>query len=73
MEKQKIKSIEKGWGEGSTFFSTDIQVSKRYFVEEIKEDIKNVGPGLITVYRGYIEERLVFEMGASVDITVVYW
>lgn len=68
-----IESIEKGWGEGSTFFSINNKVSKPYRVDEIKEEIKQTSPDyMFNVYRGYIDGKLVFEMGASIDITVRY-
>ena len=73
MEENKIESVEKGWGEGSTFFSTCEKVSKTYKVDEIKEEIKQVSHYyMFNVYRGYIEGKLIFEMGASIDVTIRY-
>lgn len=73
MNKQKIKSVEKGWGEGSTFFSVDHAVSLNYRVDEIKEEPKQVSPDhIFNVYRGYKDSKLIFEMGATVDVTVTY-
>ena len=70
---QKIKSVEKGWGEGSTFYSVDSKVSKFHKVDEIREESKQVSPDhIFNVYRGYIDGKLVFEMGASIDITVSF-
>ena len=70
---QKIKSVEKGWGEGSTFFSTVQTVSETYRVDEIKEESKQVSNDIIiNVYRGYKDGKLFFEMGASIDVTVAY-
>ena len=70
---QKIKSVEKGWGEASTFFSTAQTVSETYRVDEIKEEQKQVGNNiLINVYRGYKDGKLFFEMGASIDVTVAF-
>ena len=71
---QKIKSVEKGWGEDSTFFSTDQTVSEAYRVDVIKEEQKQIGNNiLITVYRGYKNGNLFFEMGASIDVTVAFF
>jgi len=71
---QKIKSIQKGYGEGDIFYSTDTKVAKQYQVEEIREESKQVSPDMIfNVYRGYSEKKVVFEMGASIDVTVVFW
>ena len=77
MAEQKIKSVEKGWGESSTFFSTKLKESSSCKVDEIKEEVKIVGAGEYcslshTVYRGYKNGKMVFEMGASIDITVTY-
>ena len=79
MAEQKIKSVEKGWGEGSTFFSTSekLQESSSCKVDEIKEEVRHIGIGEYcslshTVYRGYKNGRMVFEMGASIDVTVTY-
>jgi len=70
---QKIKSVQKGYGEGDIFYSTDPKVSTQYQVEDIREEAKQVGNDIIiNVYRGYIGEKLVFEMGASIDVTVVF-
>lgn len=79
MAEKKIKSVEKGWGEDSTFFSTSekLQESSSCKVDEIKEEVKIVGAGEYcylshTVYYGYKNGKLVFEMGASIDVTVTY-
>jgi len=70
---QKIKSVEKGWGEGSTFFSVDSKVAIYHRVDEIKEESKQVSPDhIFNVYRGYKDGKLVFEMGASIDVTVSF-
>jgi len=71
---QKIKSLQKGYGEGDIFYSTDTKVAIQYRVEEIKEESKQVSPDMtFKVYRGYSENKLVFEMGASIYVTVVFW
>ncbi len=70
---QKIRAIEKGWGEGSILFSTNPQAIETVRVDEIKEDSKQVSNDvIINVYRGYKEGQLVFEMGASIDVTVYF-
>lgn len=70
----KIKSIQKGYGDGDIFYSTDTKVLKKYQVDYIKEEVKQVADNhTINVYRGYIEDKLVFEMGASIDVTIVFW
>ena len=71
---QKIKSVEKGWGEGSSFFSVDAEVPEFHRVDEIKEDVKQVSSDImINVFRGYKGGNLVFEMGASIDVTVSFF
>ena len=71
---QKIKSIQKGYGEGDIFYSTDSKVATQYKVEDIIEEAKQISDNqTINVYRGYIAGKLVFEMGASIDVTVVFW
>ena len=68
-----IKSVEKGWGEGSTFFSVDSKVAEFCRVDEIKEEGKQVSSDLmINVFRGYKGGKLIFEMGASIDVTVAF-
>jgi hypothetical protein len=74
MSKKKIKYVEKGWGEASTFFTTNEKAAETVRVDEIKESFKQTstsGDGF-NVYRGYKGGELVFEMGASVDVTVVF-
>ena len=71
---RKIKSVQKGWGDGDIFYSTYPAVVEQYLVEEIKEEIKQVSESkCFNVYRGYTDGKIVFEMGASIDITVVFW
>ena len=70
---QKIKSVQKGYGQGDIFYSTEPKVSTPYRVDEIRQEAKQVADcNTINVYRGYIGEKLVFEMGASIDVTVVF-
>lgn len=70
---QKIKSVEKGWGEASTFFSINPNCSENTRVDEIKEEGKQVSSDLmINVFRGYKDGKLIFEMGASIDVTVSF-
>ena len=71
--KNKIKSVEKGYGENSIFFSISPNCSEQYRVDEIKEEQKQVSPDdIFNVYRGYKNGKLVFEMGATIDVTVIY-
>jgi len=73
MSENKIKHVEKGWGESSTFFTTDDNFSEAVRLDEIKEESKQVSNDIIiNVYRGYRDGKLVFEMGASIDVTVVF-
>jgi len=46
---QKIKSIQKGYGERDIFYSTDTKVAKQYQVEEIKEESKQVKSDIETL------------------------
>lgn len=84
-EKRKIKTIEKGWGEGSTYFSTDKNcVGHPTFVHEIKQEEKVIKGNYlydgkidlvsIVVYRGYEEpgHKLVFEIEAGSSITLTF-
>lgn len=74
----KIKTIEKGWGESSIYFQANDQLSMPNRVNEIKEESKHIGVGeygdlIITVYRGYIDEKMVFEIAANNDITLSFF
>ena len=74
---QEIKSVEKGWGESSIFFSVDSGAADFCKVDEIKEETKHVGFGehcelTNQVYCGYKKGNLVFEMGSSIDVTVSF-
>ena len=70
----KILSIEKGWGQSSIFFTTNPKCVDEVRVDEIKEEQKQINSDelYISVYRGYKNGRIVFEMAAGIDITVVY-
>ena len=73
MEEQVIKSIEKGYGESSIFFSTDKMCGTEYRVDEIKQEGKQISNDMIiSVYRGYKNNKLFFEMGITNDITVKF-
>lgn len=70
---QIIKSVQKGYGEGDIFYTTDTRVAKQYVVDAIRAGDKQVSNDMIiNVYRGYKDGKLVFEMGASIDVTVTY-
>jgi hypothetical protein len=64
----KIKYVEKGWGDNSSFFTTNENATVTGRVDEIMEESKQVSNDLIlNVYRGYKDGKLVFEMGACID------
>ena len=68
-----IKSVEKGYGEHSIFFTTNEKANSMVRVDRIEYDSKQVGNDIIiNVYKGYTMDNLVFEMGANIDVTVVY-
>lgn len=70
---KKIKSVEKGWGEDSIFYTTNPKVQEQFRVNEIREEVKQISDSSgMSVYRGYIGDSLVFEMGISSDITVTF-
>ena len=71
----KIKTLEKGWGEGSIFFSASEQCKNPYLkVDEIKQEGKQVSnDSMISVYRGYKNGKIFFEMGASIDVTLTFF
>ena len=78
---KKIKSIEKGTGESSTYFAVNDQYLHALFgnsISEIKEERKTIGKGMydhltITVYRGYdVEGQLLFELEANSSLTIRY-
>lgn len=75
-----IKSISKGYGEDSEFFSTDEKhTGHPWFVHEIKEETKTIGEGYhndltLTVYRGYEypDKEPVFEIEANSALTITF-
>lgn len=80
---QKIKAIEKGWGEGSIFFTTNPAAKSPYFVDEIQEWWQPVeqkydpATGKTTeitrlVYAGYKEGKLVFLIESGSGLTIKY-
>jgi len=73
MEQQEIDYIDKGWRESSTFFGTNEKVLESNRVDKILLEDRQVGSDtIISVYRGYKNDKVVFEIGASIDVTVVY-
>lgn len=77
----EIKSIEKGWGESSTYYRVVNTTVHPSDVHEIREEERIIGQGeygpiTILVYRGYVktenENKLIFEIGANRDITLTY-
>lgn len=78
---KKIKSIEKGSGEGSSYFAINDQYQYATFgdkIHEIKEEIKVIGSGIscdltLTVYRGYdVAGQLLFEIESKSSLTIIY-
>ena len=78
---QKIKSIEKGWGEASTFFSADPKLphDSQSRVDRIEQEQKQYLVGEsdsgcvdIIVYRGYRTTGMVFEIEAGSGITLMF-
>jgi hypothetical protein len=71
---RKIKSVEKLWGKGSTFFSTDQAITDHHRVDEIKEEVKQVNNDLmINLYVGYKNKERVFDIEINTDVKVCYW
>lgn len=76
--KQRIKSVERGFGDNSIFFHTCPTWSSLTFVDEIKEEVKVTGCGECcelthSIYSGYVNGTLKFEMGINSDVTVTYY
>jgi hypothetical protein len=79
---QKIKSIEKGWGEGSSIYSTD-PTNKHYLifhVDVIKKEQREHLIGNadnecvdIIVYRGYTADKMIFEIESGSGVTLTFW
>lgn len=71
---EKIKSVQKGVGEGSIFFTTDKNMGyPSEQVSEITEETRQVSyKRRINVLRGLKAGRLVFEMGVSNDVVIIY-
>ena len=69
----KIKSIEKGYGIHSIFYTTDVNDKlTSCIVTKITERFKNIGTTNILVYTGYIDDDIIFEMEAGHDITLTF-
>ena len=69
----KIKSVEKGFGEGSVFFSTNPNVSAEYFVDEIcVSEIHYDSEIYMRRFSGYVNGELRFEMNECRNTTVIY-
>jgi hypothetical protein len=78
---KRIKSIEKGSGESSTYFAVNDKYRYAPFgdrIHEIKEEEKIIGKGYhnditITVYNGYdVSGRLLFTIEAMSNLTISY-
>jgi hypothetical protein len=71
---QRIKSVEKGYGQESIFFMVSKNTTDSWKVDEIKEEGKQISSDcMINIFRGYKDGKLVFEMGCSIDVTVTYF
>lgn len=70
--KNEIEWIEKGWGEGSTFFSTNPMAAVSIRVDEIKESVKSIGETKILTYVGFKNGKIVFEIEANSSLTIKY-
>ncbi len=73
----KIKSIEKGWGEDSTFFTTNPKASKPHKVDRIVCVERTVGKGYyndltLDSYIGYIGDKIIFEIEANSQLTIIH-
>lgn len=78
---KKIKSIEKGTGEGSSYFAVNDKYQYAAFgdkIHKIEEEVKMLGKGLhndltLIVYRGYdVAGQLLFEIEANSSLTINY-
>ena len=78
---KKIKSIDKGTGEGSTYFAVNDKYQYAICgdrIHNIEEEIKILGKGLhndltLTVYRGYdVAGQLLFEIESNSSLTINY-
>jgi len=74
--KEKILSIEKGWGLNSTYFTTD-EKAKNFptYVDEIVEETKVIGAGYyndltIIVFCGYLNGNKIFEIESNSGLTI---
>jgi hypothetical protein len=73
-----IKSIMKGWGEGSEFYATSEQYKGNHcHVDRIRCEEEFIGKGVdddltIMMYSGYIEDRLIFKIEANSSLTITY-
>ena len=74
----KIKSIQKGIGEDSIYFSTDPSTPDQYKVDEIKRDSEFFGydgSGATVYYscfEGIKNKELVFTIMLSSDLVIIY-
>lgn len=77
MKEKKIYSIEKGYGQGASYYRIGNSEKHSWYVDEIKEEIKPIGKGYhnditITVFRGYRKGELIFEIEANSSLTISY-
>ena len=76
MDKTIIESIEKGWGDDSTFYTTRKNtgvVLPSLVVDEIREkEVKINDNFLMTTYCGYRDDKIVFSIPACSDVVLRY-
>lgn len=68
-----IETIHIGVGQGAGYFSTLQNTSHQLKADEIKEETKQISENVrITVYRGYVNGKLKFEVEANNGITLIF-
>lgn len=77
MKEKKIFSIEKGWGEGSSYYTIKENLPYNFRVDEIKEETRIIGKGYynnleLLVYCGYRNGEKIFEIEANGCLTITY-
>jgi len=79
---QKIKSISVGWGQEGTYYIADPKLPHDYAfkVDHIQQEQRphfigesDSGCIDITVYRGYRNDKMVFEIESGSGVTLTFW
>ena len=78
---RKIKSISKGYGQDSEFYTTDERFKKEPdWYHEIKEEVATIGKGYyndltLTVFRCYrhSKEKCLVEIESNSALTITYY